>query len=80
MIVYISLVDSVFRSQQQVANIRKTWEEEDEEALRQQLLSEEESTVKSQWIYISKKVSDMLTFLLQIWFPLLLLLLHSLIY
>ncbi|XP_056252390.1 inner centromere protein-like [Seriola aureovittata] len=44
--------------QQQMANIRKMWEEEDEEALRQELLSEEENTVKSQLIYIRKKEKE----------------------
>lgn len=57
MIVYIFyMVDFVFRLQQQVANIRRT-EEADEQVLHQKLLSEEESTIKSQRIYIREKVS-----------------------
>ncbi|GLD47157.1 interaptin-like isoform X1 [Lates japonicus] len=38
--------------QQQMANIRKMWEGEDEEALRQELLSKDESIIKSQLIYM----------------------------
>ncbi|XP_071317740.1 trichohyalin-like isoform X4 [Trachinotus anak] len=41
-----------------MANIRKMWEEEDEEALRQQLLCEKESTVKAQLVYIRKKEKE----------------------
>lgn len=41
-----------------MANIRKMWEGEDEEALRQELLSKDEGIIKNQLIYIREMVSD----------------------